>query len=200
MDSDNGKILKQKIRKKYKKLREQMLADQVKTASAKVCERILNADLYQNARCIYAYYPLGNEVDIRAVAEDALRSGKRVAFPKVFGETMRFFEVKGLEQLAPGTFGVMEPEEDLPADWETPLVLTPGVAFDRDGNRMGYGKGYYDRYFAERSGAVMIGVAYELQIAERIPVGLYDRGLDGIVTENEGPSLIFHGKGRILDR
>lgn len=176
--------LKREIRKQYKNLREQMSGEKVIKLSGQICRNLLESDLFFEAQYIYAYYPLGNEADIRPVIEAAWKDGKRVAFPKVFGDTMRFFEIKNFYQLSPGTFGVMEPEESCPVDWESPLVLTPGVAFDRSGNRMGFGKGYYDRYFGDRPEAVMLGVAYELQIAEKIPVSRYDRTLHGVVTEN----------------
>ncbi len=182
---------KKEIRKKYKELRERMSLSEVKKLSGQICENLQESSLFSEAQYIYAYYPLGNEADIRPVIETAWRDGKRVAFPKVFGETMRFFEVKSFGQLFPGTFGVMEPEESCPVDWEKPLVFTPGVAFDRKGNRMGFGKGYYDRYFESRPGAVMVGVAYELQVSDEIPIDRYDRALDGIVTENGMLSLIF---------
>lgn len=161
-----------------------MSPEEVNRLSGQICRNLLESSLFSEAQYIYAYYPLGNEADICPVLDEAWKSGKRVAFPKVFGETMRFFEVKSFDHLSPGTFGVMEPEEGCPVDWENPLVFTPGVAFDRNGNRMGYGKGYYDRYFGSRPGAVMLGVAYELQVTEKIPVGVYDRVLDGVVTEN----------------
>ena len=152
--------------------------------SKPVCEHILTSNFYCQSQYIYAYYPLGNEVDIRPVIEKAWKDGKHVAFPKVFGKQMTYFEVSGFEQLHPGTFHVMEPEETLPVEWEKALVLTPGVAFDRDRNRMGYGGGYYDRYFEKKTGCIMLAVAYELQMAEKIPVGQYDRVLDGVVTEH----------------
>ena len=183
-------LSKKELRTQYKNLREQMNPEDVKKLSGQICRHLLESELFFRTQCIYAYYPLGNEVDICPVVEEAWKYGKQVAFPKVFGETMRFFEVKSFDRLSPGTFGVMEPEEKHPVDWKNPLVLTPGVAFDRNGNRMGYGKGYYDRYFGSRQGAVMLGIAYEAQIAEKIPVGEYDRTLDGLVTENGVLSLI----------
>lgn len=174
---------KKNMRKYYRQLRDQMDQEEVKCLSEKICRYLLDSDMYGRSQFIYAYYPLGNEVDIRSVAEDAWKQGKRVAFPKVFGEEMRFFEVKDFSQLHPGSFHVMEPEETDPVDWENALVLTPGVAFDRKRNRMGYGKGYYDRHFECKRDVVMIGVAYELQVADQIPVGRFDRVLDGLVTE-----------------
>ncbi len=182
---------KQEIRKFYKQLRNDMDREQVAALSSEICKQILESPLFQAAEYIYAYYPLGNEADIRPVAEEAWRQGKQVAFPKVFGDEMYFFEVGDFSQLAEGAFGVMEPLSvndggtARPVDWRRldTLVLTPGVAFDRHGNRMGFGKGYYDRHFTEKNRYIMLGVAYELQMAEELPTSEFDVALPYIVTE-----------------
>ncbi|MCC8065802.1 MAG: 5-formyltetrahydrofolate cyclo-ligase [Lachnospiraceae bacterium] len=183
---------KQNVRDHYKQLRNEMSQGQVETLSLKICEHLISSDLFLQAEYLYAYAPLGNEVDIRPVVEAAWQQGKQVAFPKVFGEEMRYFEVTSFSQLKEGTFHVMEPEESAgaaPVDWRGErglLVLVPGVAFDRKGNRMGYGKGYYDRHFADldtSQGESFTGVAYELQIAERLPTEDFDLSVTSLVTE-----------------
>ncbi len=184
--------------------------------SAQITAHLIDSALFRGAQYLYAYYPLGNEADVRLAAQTAWQEGKRVAFPKVSGDAMRFFEVTGFGQLAEGTFGVMEPVETagaLPAGWQKDLlVLVPGVAFDRQGNRIGYGKGYYDRYFAEyaaaspgatqydaassgvtqydaaSSGVTLVGVAYESQVADCLPAKPYDLTVSYLVTEKG----IFH--------
>ncbi len=195
----------------------------VDSESAQICGHILDSEMYRGAQYIYAYYPLGNEVDVRLVAQTAWQEGKHVAFPKVFGDDMRFFEVTDFGQLAEGAFGVMEPDEDagaIPVDWMSEtggnsilpgrepksrlLVLVPGIAFDMQGNRMGHGKGYYDRYFAQLTGSddstsgnnslrgasvdaprrvSLLGVAYSCQIAERLPAEKYDLTVPCLVME-----------------
>ena len=136
---------KKEIRKQYKMLRNKMSEMEVKEKSDRICQNIISSNLFQQAERILAYAPLGNEVDIRPVIEEGWRQQKRIVFPKVFGDTMRYFEISSFSQLKEGTFHVMEPVETNPVDWEEALVFVPGVAFDRQGNRMGYGKGYYDR-------------------------------------------------------
>ena len=160
-----------------------MAPEQALSLSAGICEIIKNSEYYKQARQIYAYCPLGNEADICPLIEEAWRSGKQVAFPKVFGKEMRYFEMRDFAQLAKGAFGVMEPPETIPADWPDALVLVPGVAFDRAKNRMGYGGGYYDRYFAEKESHILLGVAYAFQIAEYIPTEATDRRMDAVATE-----------------
>lgn len=177
---------KKEFRDQYKNLRNHMPPEQVQDLSQRICRGILESNVYRKAERIYAYYPLGNEADIRPVIADAWAQGKRVALPRVNGREMSYFEIHDFSELKSGAFGVMEPDperKESSVEWPRALVLTPGVAFDRSGNRMGYGGGYYDRYFGHRKDCTMLGVAYELQIAEKIPVGEYDRAMDGIVTE-----------------
>lgn len=176
-------IEKREIRKKYKTARHQMEQRQVSALSQEICKHIIESSIFQSAGHIFAYYPLGNEADVRPVVKAAWRMGKHVAFPKVFGDVMRYFEISDFSQLHPGTFGVMEPEETCPVDWNHALVLTPGVAFDQKGNRMGFGKGYYDKYLAKFPECITIGVSYGLQLAEQIPVEVTDIPLDYMVTE-----------------
>ena len=136
-------------------------------------------------------------------AEEALRMGKQVAFPRTEGNQIRFYPVGNLSDFREGRFHVMEPLGTEPLDEaalhaQVPLlILVPGVVFDRSRNRMGYGKGFYDRYLAELtamtrekvtndigSQVITIGIAYECQITEMIPTEATDIPMDYILTEN----------------
>lgn len=174
---------KNEIRRQFKDARDRMSSRQAAALSEVICGHIISSPAFVRAERVFAYCPLGNEVDVRGVVREAWRRGKRVAFPKVFGNEMSFFEAGDFRKLHPGAFGVMEPEETRLADWETGLMLVPGVAFDRRGNRMGFGKGYYDRYLAKHPGCICLGIAYELQVADRIPTEETDMPLQGLVTE-----------------
>ena len=174
---------KKEIRKRYKMLRNGMSEIEVKEKSDRICQNIISSNLFQQAEKILAYAPLGNEVDIRSVIEEGWRQQKRIAFPKVFGETMRYFEISSFSELEEGTFHVMEPVETNPIDWEEALVLVPGVAFDFQGNRMGYGKGYYDRFLEGKPDCKKLGVAYEVQVADQLPTEENDLPMEYLVTE-----------------
>ncbi len=194
---------KESVRNAYREKRDEMDRGQAETLSSNICAHLTVSDLFAQAEYIYAYAPLGNEADIRPAVETAWHQGKRVAFPKVFGEEMRFFEVTDFAQLEEGAFGIMEPSEAAgaePVDWRAPesrcggkgsdapaemlLVLVPGVAFDHSGHRLGFGKGYYDRHFAASGGAVtLLGVAYAFQIAEALPTELHDLRVSHLLTE-----------------
>ncbi len=180
---------KKQIRKQYKTKRDEVSGLAAKECSMRLSFHILRWKLYQKAGRIYFYYPLGNEISLIQVITDALANGKRLAFPKVNGDQMRFYEINSLGQLSEGCFHVMEPrieqgEFPKPADWEDALCFVPGVAFDKTGARLGYGKGYYDRYFAKKSGCRLAGCAYQCQVADALMADSWDIRMDYLITEN----------------
>lgn len=122
-------------------------------------------------------------MDLLWLAEKLLAEGKQVAFPRTEGETMEFYPVTSLKGFQKGAFGIMEPVGDCPLKEEKPLILVPGLGFDRKCCRIGYGKGFYDRYFARFPASRKVGVAYNIQIAEKIPRDIYDVPMDVVITE-----------------
>ena len=181
---------KRQIREKYKKIRENLSKEEVMDYSEKICEMIGKSTFYQKAEQIGCYYPLGKEVSLIPLVQKAWADGKVTLFPKVVGEDMFFYPITDFSQLEEGYFHVMEPDEALcqMADWkfaqdEKTVILTPGVAFDKTGGRMGYGKGFYDRFFAKYPNCVRIGVCYEAQIADHLILESHDRRLQYITTE-----------------
>ena len=174
---------KNQIRSEYRNKRNSLEADRVKLLSGEICKRLIETELFKQAEDIYFYYPLGNEVNLLEAAREALKQGKRIGFPKTEGNDVLFYQVENLEDFTPGSFHVMEPVSDKLLTAKKPLILTPGLVFDKQKNRMGYGKGYYDRYAASVPKAVKIGIAYEIQIAHNIPVDCYDVPMDYVLTE-----------------
>ena len=129
------------------------------------------SDEYKRAETIFSYYPLGNEVNCNPIIERALKDGKRVVLPRTGCDCrMEFYEITGLADVEEGNFHVMEPKDGckqfLPEQCGSMLALVPGVVFDRFGNRYGYGKGYYDRYFARFPQLVRMALAYSEQLSE----------------------------------
>ena len=183
------KNTKPQIRERYRARRDALTAEEAADASRQICAHILAWDVCRKARRMYFYYPLGKEVSLLPVVEDAFARGKRAAFPKVDGMDMDFYEVSGMEEFSEGCFHVREPraEGKRPVAWETALCFVPGTAFDRSGSRLGYGKGYYDRYFAGKDGVILIGCAYGVQIAEgndRLAAEPHDIRMDYLVSES----------------
>ena len=137
-------ISRKEVREFHKNLRSQMSEAEVAEKSRQITDRLLQTAWYQNAEVIYGYAPLSNEVDDREFLEQALSEGKVVALPRTGADcSMEFYQVTSLTQLVEGRFHVMEPDENCPScEAVTPVILVPGVVFDRTGNRYGYGKGY----------------------------------------------------------
>lgn len=158
-------------------------------ASAAICRRVLDHEEYHRAGLLFLYAAMRSEVDPGAVAARALADGKRLGFPLVDWNRMAIVpvEIGDFERVVPGRRGVPQPAE---GDWtpldpaEVDLVLVPGVAFDPDGRRLGYGAGMYDRLLAslpDRSAAW--GLAFEAQMVDELPADKHDRRVDAVVTE-----------------
>lgn len=171
-----------KLRREYLEKRNNMDPEKLTEESGRICTILTESELFRNSGRILFYYPLKNEVDLRPAALKALKDGKRIAFPVTSGDDMCFYEVTSLDGFTEGAFRVMEPPRDSKADWESPLVIVPGVAFSEKGGRTGYGRGYYDRYLAAVPGCISAGVCFDFQIAEDIPMEEHDRYLDFVVS------------------
>jgi len=178
---------KAQIRKRHIQKRSELTVANAHALSIDISRKILEyiaeiPDLKE--RGIYGYYPLGREVELLTLYAWLLSEGYKLAFPKVHGDEMFFYEIHSLEDFEKGTFGVMEPKEYCrQVEWEQGLCLVPGSVFDEQGNRYGYGKGYYDKYFQLHKEMIRLGIAYEMQIEKVIPVEESDVKMHGIVTE-----------------
>ena len=181
---------KQQIRAVLKQKRDLLSPKQIQQLSAKICENLQNQDCFLQADTIYFYYPLNTEANMLLLAKKALSMDKQIAFPKVNGRNMDFYEVRSLTEFTEGTFHVMEPIGQRKICKNDPLVLVPGLAFDAQGRRMGYGKGYYDKYFARYSECIKVGICYAVQIIDEVPTSQYDITMDAVATE-QGIYLII---------
>lgn len=142
---------------------------------------------------VLVYIPFRSEADVWPLAEALLASGHRVAAPRVVrGQgRMDLYAIDGRDALTPGSYGIMEPGEDASAVHfaSIDVVVVPGLAFDRQGGRLGYGAGYYDRLFrqyalADVSMPVRIGTGFGAQVVERVPMEAHDYRVDWLVTEH----------------
>lgn len=166
---------KRTLRKKMKEKRAALTPDAYAARSHMICEMLRRMLVFREAHCIYCYAPLPQEADLWELIDQLLAGGdKRLAFPRVTGpddgNRMEFYEVQSREELTEGAYHVMEPVDDgrEPVDWTDALVLVPGVAFSTDGARMGYGRGYYDRYLSEHPQLVRVGVAFDVQLTDEL--------------------------------
>lgn len=152
-----------------------------------------NLPQLRKAEHIMIYVGHRSEVQTGTLISRLLAAGKHVYVPWCDGEELRLFRLESGVELQPGAFGIPEPPPELrrlsgrtgrASDLQA--VLVPGIAFDRRGHRLGQGKGYYDRLLSQVShGCVSIGLAYDIQLVERIPTETHDVALDLIVTESE---------------
>jgi 5-formyltetrahydrofolate cyclo-ligase len=176
---------KTRLRAEVRARRREMSAREVAATSADICERLLQLDLWKNAGTVCAYLSLGNEVATHELVSASL-GGKTILVPRSHeGGVMTWHRLHEWEALAPGMYGILEPPPESPPVEPRPhLVLVPGLAFDRQGHRLGHGGGYYDRFLAQVGGA-KVALAYAWQIYGRIPREGHDVRMDAIVTEQE---------------
>ncbi len=140
----------------------------------------------QKVRCVMVYAAFRDEVETEGIIRKLLAGGICVALPKCYEKgKMSAYQIQNFDELVPGRFGILEPPEEHliePAAFD--LVLVPGCGFGRDGSRLGYGGGFYDRYLPGCKGARVIGLGYELSIADAFPIEAFDVLMDAVITEN----------------
>lgn len=182
---------KNRIRKEFKALRRSMEPSVKKDYDKRICDRFLNLASYRFADTLLLYAPLSDEIDIYPIAEDALKRGKTVAFPRCDNDahTMTYHIVSELSQLKEGSYGIMEPDPSLPvynperSKKENSVCFVPALVFDKEGYRLGYGKGYYDRYLSRSYKGSRMGVGYSFCLVDTLPRGRFDTAVDFLVTE-----------------
>ena len=173
---------KKTLRKQIREQKRAMTPEQIATASEKLVQMFLGTELYHQAKTIYGYLPYNQEVHTVPLLQQALADGKRVAVPKVYEDEMKFIYMTDLTQVAEGYAGIPEPIADDPvADDPTALVLMPGMAFDTQGHRIGYGGGFYDRFLAEEPNHPTIALCYDFQMVEDLPTEEFDIPVDCVL-------------------
>jgi 5-formyltetrahydrofolate cyclo-ligase len=156
-----------------------MTQEQILEKSRSLCEQFLASPQYRQAKTVCGYLPYNQEVRTIPILERALADGKRVAVPKVYGDQMRFIYLTDLTQVEKGYSGIPEPISDAPvADDPTALVLMPGMAFDADGHRIGYGGGFYDKFLAEEPNHPTVALCYDFQMLSNIETDDFDIPVD----------------------
>lgn len=166
---------KKTLRKQIREQKRAMTPQQIEEASKILCQKLLDSEWYRNAQTVYGYLPYNQEVRTVPLLEQALADGKKVAVPKVYGDDMKFIYLSDLTKVACGYAGIPEPVADGPvADDPTALVLMPGLAFDREGHRIGYGGGFYDRFLASEPEHPTVALCYAFQMVSQLPTEEFD--------------------------
>lgn len=173
---------KQELRRAIRERKRAMTEEEIVERSNALAEKFYNSPAYQAASTIYGYLPYNQEVRTVPMLQRALDEGKRVAVPKVYGEEMRFIYLDDLTQVSKGYAGIPEPIADAPvADDKRALVLMPGLAFDPQGHRIGYGGGFYDRFLAQEPHHPTLALCYEFQMQAHLDTEEFDIPVDTVL-------------------
>lgn len=173
---------KKELRREIRDKKRAMTVQEIETASEKLAQLFFQSPQYCRAKTIYGYLPYNQEVRTVPMLLKALEDGKRVAVPKVYGDEMKFIYMTELSQVEKGYAGIPEPIADGPVAHEPEaLVLMPGLAFTKDGRRMGYGGGFYDKFLAQEPNHPTLALCYAFQIVEHLPTEEYDVPVDCVL-------------------
>lgn len=174
--------LRAQIREKKRAMR----PEEVRERSAALAERLFAHPAWKEAKAVYTYLSYNQEVCTEPIIRRAFLEGKCVAAPRVVGNEIRFFRLSSPDDTVPGYRGIPEPVQTaLPADDPHALVLAPGLAFTKEGRRLGYGGGFYDRFFASEPEHFVLALCFDFQIVDSLPVEPHDRLVDAVMTEEE---------------
>lgn len=179
----NNMVSKEEIRKVVRGYRMSLSEEKAAMKSITILEKLLQMEEYKKAACVYCYIDFRNEVKTKPIIRRALSDGKKVAVPRVENGEMAFYYFEGYDKLQHGTYGVLEPIGGVLATDTDALLIMPGVAFDRENHRIGYGGGYYDRYLERPNQHFKIALAYQFQVFQRIPFEKFDIQPDLVLTE-----------------
>lgn len=170
---------KKELRKKYTKVRADVEDKEGKDRLIR--KNLRELEIYKKAKSVFVFISYKSEVDTRGIIEDILADGKKLLVPLVKGSEMIAVEVKGIDDLEPNKMGILEPKSgDEVTDVD--LTITPGLAFDKSGFRLGYGGGYYDKFFAKVD-TIRMGIGYSDQCVESLVHEDYDKALEYLLTE-----------------
>lgn len=185
-------ISKKELRKEILKKRDTLTIEEHCKKSDCIGERVITHSAFEKANAILLFASFRNEVDTTKIFKRAIASGKEVYYPKVLGAEMEFYRVESEEDFEEGRWGIREPKVDhtkkfLAKENEQICIIMPGAVFDKAGNRIGYGGGYYDRFLEciEKYDVCKIGIGFACQVVdiENFPREEHDVTLDMLITE-----------------
>ena len=173
---------KKELRRSIRERKRAMTEEEIVSRSEKLAELFYASEAYKNAKTIYGYLPYNQEVRTVPMLERALLDGKRVAVPKCYGDEMKFIFMEDLSKVEKGYANIPEPIADEPvADDTTALVLMPGLAFDPQGHRCGYGGGFYDKFLAAEPEHPTLALCYEFQMLPHLETEEHDIPVDYVI-------------------
>ncbi len=177
---------KEIIRNKILYIRDNLNKEEKEKYDSVILEKLINSETFKNSKTIFTYVSMKSEINTIDLIQYCLKNNKDVCVPKVnpSNKTMSAYKIKSLSELTEGHFGVLEPrEENIVYPHIIDLAIFPGLAFNEEGYRIGYGGGYYDKYFSQNNiKAAKIALAYRFQIMKDLPIEKHDISVNCIIT------------------
>ncbi len=180
-------MIKEEIRQEIRRQKASLSKAVIDLQSSLIREQFLALKEYKECSQVILYAAFNQEVNTLPLIRQALLDGKKVALPRVMKENIEFYYIGSITELEESSFGIPEPEpvDILQLEKGRNLILVPGLAFDKLGNRIGYGKSYYDRYFGGHEESFLkVCFAYEFQVYEEIPAEAHDVKIDILITKD----------------
>lgn len=177
---------KKELRKLVREEKRKLLPEDIRKRSMAILKNLYQTESYQKAERVFVYVNYNQEVDTSLLIDHALEEGKTILVPKVLGECMEFYRIASREELEKGAYGILEPVLECEKDTSCQgLMILPGLVFDRNHHRIGYGGGFYDRYLMEHPDFEKVALCYDFQVVEKIETEEFDIPVDVIITETE---------------
>jgi len=185
---------KKRLRKKIKDIYKTFSKSEITEKSKKILDNLKSLETWNNTNTLFAFLPLSDEVDTSCIIKEALTQGKKVAVPRINNNDIIFHYITSIskEEFIKHDYGMYEPLHKSESvnisdlDSSKILILTPGMAFDKQCNRLGRGKSFYDRYLSEYGkNCIKAGIAFSFQIIENLPIEKHDVQLDFVITDKE---------------
>lgn len=182
--------MKAKIRDEILKLRDKLPVCERNECSGCIMNKLFNIPEFKQASSILFYVSKGSEVETELMIKEAMLHGKKVAVPFVNKETNEIvpYYINDYDNdLEPGSFGILEPKKEkrlLAPVKEIEMIIVPGTAFDKKGNRIGYGHGFYDKLLTGADHVTILALAYDCQVVDSIPEEVHDIRVRKIITES----------------
>jgi len=179
---------KKEIREFVKKKRDEIREEDRKAWDERIFSHLISSSFYKNAKVIFVFVSFGSEVDTHRIIHRALADNKVVGVPRIPSKErgIEVYRIEGFHDLEERYYKILEPKEHCSpiAPEEIDLILMPGLAFDLQGGRVGYGAGFYDRFLHRLQRPVdKIALAYQFQVFDKVPFDAFDVRIDGIITE-----------------
>lgn len=173
---------KEILREKYLEIRRNINELDREKYNNDIFKKVVNLEEYKQSKLVLVYVSLKDEVDTFKLIEHSLEIGKKVAVPKCIENNIEFYYIENLGELEKGKFNILEPKANKKVkDFISSICIIPGLAFDKEMSRIGYGKGFYDRFLKNYCG-IKIGLAYRECICEKIDNDINDVKIDKIIT------------------